>query len=957
MKSFIEVQFPVSKLSKESYKERKGAQGQTLTQLGKWWGGKPLVLVRAAILGLLIPASDDPKRDREIFFKLMGMDEEGLLRRKTESIPKDVVYKHLTPSEQSQWFELSSGGKHELRRLSREERDTLQRTVFLRLTYDKKIEFCCRPEECDILTPEDWVVINSHLGTNASSLSTLVQELGKRQFGENPRIGDAFCGRGSVPFEAARLGCDVVGTDLSPVATLLTWAALNIIGGGEKVVTDCRSFLQNVYDEVDKQVIDWGIEHNSKGWRGYSYLYCNEVVCPECDWKIPLLPSLVIAERMDKVIAELVPVFPEKRFEIHIRHGCTTTDINHAKESGTINDSQIRCPNLACAAHVAPLSLASIRHEGSGGLRLWEESDIIPQRNDIFQERLYCIRWKETTPEGVKWHFCTPTCEDIQNEERALNLLTERFISWQEKGCIPSTSIETGEKTGELIRTRGWTYWHHLFTPRQLLYHGLLSEIGSRVASNNYENIIMALALGRCTDWNSKLCLWDSGTDKSKNTFYNQALNPLYVYSARGFSFLKPTWNLNIEGEIIKSKSFVGPIDARSLSTNCDIWITDPPYADAINYHELSEFFLAWYRQILPRIFNQWIPDSRRALAIRGSDEDFRKGMMESYHNLTDHMPNDGIQIVMFTHQEPAVWADLTLILWAAGLSVTSAWCIQTETESGVKKGNYVKGTNLLILHKQTSEKVVFLDEVYPEIEDEVKKQLSSMTAIDDKDDPNFSDTDYQLAAYAASLRVLTSYKQIEGIDVARELAKTRINGEVSELEKVIQAAVKIACDFLIPTGIDSSLWKQLLAEERFYLKGLELESHGEFRVGVFQELARGFGIRQYRQFLFSSKANETRLKTATEFKSGDLGGEGFGGTVLRKVLFAIRQTSQTESTNTGRTYLRSELAGLYWERRKDIIELLKYLSLLENAAPTSHWKQDAHNAFLLASAIEQDHI
>jgi adenine-specific DNA methylase len=25
-----------------------------------------------------------------------------------------------------------------------------------------------------------------------------------------------------------------------------------------------------------------------------------------------------------------------------------------------------------------------------------------------------------------------------------------------------------------------------------------------------------------------------------------------------------------------------------------DIWLTDPPYADAIYYHELSEFFLAW---------------------------------------------------------------------------------------------------------------------------------------------------------------------------------------------------------------------------------------------------------------------------------------------------------------------------------------------------------------------------
>ena len=66
-KSFIETQFPVSKLSKESYKERKANLGQTLTGLGKWWGRKPLVLVRATILGVLMPTTDNPKKDMEIF--------------------------------------------------------------------------------------------------------------------------------------------------------------------------------------------------------------------------------------------------------------------------------------------------------------------------------------------------------------------------------------------------------------------------------------------------------------------------------------------------------------------------------------------------------------------------------------------------------------------------------------------------------------------------------------------------------------------------------------------------------------------------------------------------------------------------------------------------------------------------------------------------------------------------
>ena len=54
MPAFIETQFPIARLSAESYKERKAVSGQTLTGLGKWWGRKPLILVRvrAGVLGL-----------------------------------------------------------------------------------------------------------------------------------------------------------------------------------------------------------------------------------------------------------------------------------------------------------------------------------------------------------------------------------------------------------------------------------------------------------------------------------------------------------------------------------------------------------------------------------------------------------------------------------------------------------------------------------------------------------------------------------------------------------------------------------------------------------------------------------------------------------------------------------------------------------------------------------------
>ena len=107
-KSFIEVQFPVSKISKESYKERKANVGQTLTGLGKWWGRKPLILVRATILGLLLPASNDPVKDRDIFLKLLTMDDEGLYKRKIKAVTIKQIYNFLSSDERKEYFEIGN---------------------------------------------------------------------------------------------------------------------------------------------------------------------------------------------------------------------------------------------------------------------------------------------------------------------------------------------------------------------------------------------------------------------------------------------------------------------------------------------------------------------------------------------------------------------------------------------------------------------------------------------------------------------------------------------------------------------------------------------------------------------------------------------------------------------------------------------------------------------------------
>jgi hypothetical protein len=465
------------------------------------------------------------------------------------------------------------------------------------------------------------------------------------------------------------------------------------------------------------------------------------------------------------------------------------------------------------------------------------------------------------------------------------------------------------------------------------------------------------LGIARCADWDSKLSRWDSSAanEKVAQTFSNQALNTLYNYAGKGFQALDSSWFLKYLPNNTTKGSNLKPVDAQLIQNQCDIWITDPPYADSINYHELTEYLLSWYQKLLAKTFPVWYVDSKRALAVAGSDVDFRERMVACYRNLAEHMPDNGIQIVMFTHQNAALWEGLATILWAAGLSVSSAWCIATETEAALKQGNFVQGTVLLVLRKRTSTEPVFLDEITHRVEAEVRNQLDSMLALEDDSDPNFGDADYQLAAYAAALRVLTE-RPIEEIDPLREITRPRQRGEVSPVEQVIRNAVKIACDHLVPRGFDAELWRTLLPLERFYLKGVEVESHAEYRSGVYQELARGFGAVDYTELLASTKANETRLKSAGEFGRRQLGNSGFGASLLRQTLFAVQQTAKEDDPRPGLNWLKTELPN-YWQMREKLIHILDYLARLGAVSTMVHWRNDAAAAQLLAGVLRNDHI
>ncbi len=932
MPTFIETQFPIARLSAESYKERKANNGQTLTRLGKWWGRKPLILVRAAILGMLMPASSDAKKDREIFLKILTMDDDGVWQRVRSDAPSppwrnDDIY--------------------------------ISRSAFDALPYAERLRYCERPENIDGPSKTAWAEINAHLDTTAKTLAQMVEQLGQHRFGHTPRVGDSFCGGGSIPFEAARIGCEAFGSDLNPVAGLLTWASLNLLGGGKDVQKEVMRVQAEALAAADRQVTTWGIEHNDRGERADAYLYCVEVKPEGCDYFIPLAPSWLIGEK-SKVVARWQRGPGSDRLQPEI---AVVTDaelkLYKGKKGATVVDSRVIDP------FDVPRTWSVEALRGPEGLRHWSNDDVVPRPGDVFQERLYCIRWVKTVirkgkPKKIR-RYAAPDAADLAREAKVLELLRERFADWQRAGFIPSKPIpEGGDKTEEPIRTRGWTHWHHLFTPRQLLTHGVLAEISGRLAVSIQARTACLLGLGRMADWNSRLSAWmfHAGNEKGNQVFYNQALNCHFNYAARPLLKLEDTFQILSDSSCKSTyRSKIALSDARDVRETCDLWITDPPYADAVNYHELADFFLAWYDKQLTKAFPDWTPDARAELAVRGDGENFRRSMVEIYQNLARHMPDNGLQMVMFTHQDPAVWADLGMILWAAGLKATAAWTISTETEAaGIKKGNYVQGTVCLVLRKRTVNEPGFLDEVYPLVEDEVKRQIESMQALDEGGEPNFNDADYQLAAYAAALKVLTQYGNLDGKDVEHEVFAVRAKNQKSDFQTVIERALGIACDTLVPRGLDHS-WRELSLVERYYLRALDIESRGERRKGMYEELARGFGVTDIRPLLKSDGANGTRMFTPTGLAAKLLAPpHPFGTAPLRHLMFAIRETRAADnSPERGRQYLRDTFGQGYWNKREGFIFLLEWLAALGNAEGMNEWIADSEAARILAGRLRND--
>jgi adenine-specific DNA methylase len=271
--------------------------------------------------------------------------------------------------------------------------------------------------------------------------------------------------------------------------------------------------------------------------------------------------------------------------------------------------------------------------------------------------------------------------------------------------------------------------------------------------------------------------------------------------------------------------------------------------------------------------------------------------MVGAYSAMAKNMPDNGMQSVMFTHQDSGVWSDMVGIFWAAGLQVVAAWYIATETTSELKKGGHVQGTVILMLRKRPAgEKSGFKQRILPAVRTEVERQIESMMNLNEEvkgklGEPVFNDSDLQMAGYAAALKVLTAYTQIGGEDVTNFALRPRQRGETTVVDEIVQQAAEAANSLLVPEGLGAETWARLSGVERFFFRMMDMETTGAKKLDNYQNFAKAFRVEDYDRIMGDMAANNARLKTVSEFASRDLSSSTeIGPTWLGQLIIGLQQ-------------------------------------------------------------------
>ncbi|MEC4812175.1 MAG: DUF1156 domain-containing protein [Scytonema sp. PMC 1069.18] len=582
-----------------------------------------------------------------------------------------------------------------------------------------------------------------------------VQDYCEKVWGKRtPTVLDAFAGGGSIPFEAARYGLNVLASDLNPVAVVTMKAAMEYpLKFGPDLQQDIDKWVKWVGDEAEKRLAEFF--PSLPGETVQTYLWAHTVVCPSCESVVPLSPNWWLSKTSNyggkgqarKITSDWCAVKPipnpeNKRVDFELVKGRkgkgTTIQTNDGEydpdTTTTISRGVGRCPN--CNNVI--------------------EDEIIKAnaQSSRLRHQLYAIAYRKGSS---SLEFRTPTEIDCEGVQKAELLLLNKRHEWELAGFIPIQEIPENTHRGPDMYLYGIYKWHEMFNSRHLLTLVIYIEIIDKAkaliqAEYEWEKAqaiatYLALVFDRCVDRNCRLSIWHTARASIERASTQHTLNLTWNYPeingagelwyscadafASDYKSLCALFGTKPGSTGIPGMEQHDPksiqIDAASadnlthISDNfVDTIITDPPYYDSIRYGEISDFFYVWLRanllNIFPELFFKELTDKdREAIANPGrfrnmgvspeelANQDYEAKMAMAFAEYHRVLRDDGVMTVQFNHKDSGAWDVLAKSLIDAGFEITASWAVSTENPQNLHQAqkNAVSSTVLLVCRKR----------------------------------------------------------------------------------------------------------------------------------------------------------------------------------------------------------------------------------------------------------------
>jgi putative DNA methylase len=550
-----------------------------------------------------------------------------------------------------------------------------------------------------------------------SLMAEAYEEIRKSNGDEPPPVLDPFAGGGTIPLEAKRLGLDAMANDLNPLPVLINTVMLELVDrfdattpitGGlpqrpqHALSEDLRSYAELLERQVEKRVGEL-YPRTPDGSVPLVYFWARAVTCPNpaCGVEVPLIGSWAVSTRKGSA-TDFVPVLdPEERaFNVRVVSG------GKRDAGGTMSRAGATCP--ACDANV-PLDY--IKAEGVAG-RL---------RSRLLALLVRQGRLRAYVPAEASQREAAVDVPDVDAS------FLDAELSTHSQYMAPPRY--------------GLTRFRDLFSPRQLAtlvsFVEELDEVerkavtdavaaglpddgvkfadGGRGARAYAEamRILLALGIGRLTNRQSTLCIWDATRDNVQQVFSRQAYSMTWFYAeANPFAGASGSFSGSIDflakslAALPRGRGSVTQGPAQNLALSRPIVVsTDPPYYDNVPYADLSDYFLVWHRRMLrgtlpifPTLLSpksdELVADHQRWGGKSAAKEFFERGFEQVFTVLGKAHVEDVPMTVFYAFRQSDVsgdgtastgWETVLEALIRAGWLIDGTWPMRTEQAGGLR--------------------------------------------------------------------------------------------------------------------------------------------------------------------------------------------------------------------------------------------------------------------------------